>query len=205
MSETREETILRLRDELIAAAGWTWDEPSNEWRLNDTGEGCDAVALDVSEVLKAIGDGEHAYGDKIALRNALTVIGYQIWYGDVRCFNDRPSFEVLDRAVAEREWFEATLASKPDEFDVLSLVPIYKGQVEDYTLITDTKEGGLEIHVEGHETADPDSNLLPEGLSPPFRIFDVEAQDYLPGTYTDRKIAEALCREIKRLAKGDTA
>lgn len=44
--------------------------------------------------------------------------------------------------------------------------------------------------VDGHEFANAESNLAGDGQFPPFRVFDVEAQDYLPGTFPTRIAAE---------------
>lgn len=44
--------------------------------------------------------------------------------------------------------------------------------------------------VDGHEFADRESNLTGDGKFAPFRIFDTDAQDYLPGEYPTRAAAE---------------
>jgi hypothetical protein len=49
--------------------------------------------------------------------------------------------------------------------------------------------------VDGHESADTNSPLAGDGKFPPFRIFNLSKQDYLPGTYETRKAAlEALTK-----------
>ena len=32
--------------------GWKWDEDASEWRLNDDGDGCDAVAPTAEDALR---------------------------------------------------------------------------------------------------------------------------------------------------------
>ena len=66
------------------------------------------------------------------------------------------------------------------------------------------------LSVDGHEFPDSDypdgindSALLGDGQFPPFRIFDADAQDYLPGTYPTREEAEAALRAAIRKAKGE--
>lgn len=38
-------------EKALAVLGWAWDEPAKEWRLNDLGDGYDAVAGSVTEIL----------------------------------------------------------------------------------------------------------------------------------------------------------
>ena len=52
--------------------------------------------------------------------------------------------------------------------------------------------------VDGHEFANIESDLLGDGRFPPFYIFDVAAQTYLPGKYTTRKNAETALRKLNR-------
>lgn len=49
----------------------------------------------------------------------------------------------------------------------------------------------LRYCVDGHEYPDTESNLAGDGQHPPFRVFDIDAQDYLPGVYATRAEAEA--------------
>ncbi|WP_425902475.1 hypothetical protein [Agrobacterium radiobacter] len=44
--------------------------------------------------------------------------------------------------------------------------------------------------VDGHEFENEESALAGDGEFAPFRIFDIENQDYLPGTYPTREEAE---------------
>lgn len=60
--------------------------------------------------------------------------------------------------------------------------------------------------VDGHEFPEEESNLAGDGEFAPFRIFDIEAQDYLPGTYETRGGAENalsifLAKQAKELAR----
>lgn len=50
--------------------------------------------------------------------------------------------------------------------------------------------------VDGHEFPDEESNLLGDGKFPPFRIFDVEAQDYVGDKFETRIEAEVECRRM---------
>jgi hypothetical protein len=44
--------------------------------------------------------------------------------------------------------------------------------------------------VDGHEFPNEDSGLIGDGQFPPFRVFNIEAQDYEPGTYPTRAEAQ---------------
>lgn len=50
--------------------------------------------------------------------------------------------------------------------------------------------------VDGHEFENPESDLLGDGQFPPFRILDIEAQDYLPGVYNTRAEAETAMQAV---------
>lgn len=45
--------------------------------------------------------------------------------------------------------------------------------------------------VDGHEYDNEDSDLAGDGEFAPFYVFDIEGQDYLPGTYPTREAAQA--------------
>jgi hypothetical protein len=51
----------------------------------------------------------------------------------------------------------------------------------------------IKYSVDGHEFENEESNLAGDGQFPPFRIFDINAQDYLPGIYASRADAELIC------------
>lgn len=44
--------------------------------------------------------------------------------------------------------------------------------------------------VDGHEYEDPESNLAGDGEFPPFRVFDIEEQDWLGTPYDTREAAQ---------------
>lgn len=50
--------------------------------------------------------------------------------------------------------------------------------------------------VDGRESDDPDAPYAGDGQFPPFVIFDIQAQDNLPGTYATREAAEAALATI---------
>jgi hypothetical protein len=50
--------------------------------------------------------------------------------------------------------------------------------------------------VDGHEFADSDSAFAGDGQFPPFVIFDIDAQENLPGYYATREQAEQALRDI---------
>jgi hypothetical protein len=52
--------------------------------------------------------------------------------------------------------------------------------------------------VDGYEFPDEESCLLGDGAFPPFRIFDIEAQDYVGPTYNSRESAELVCEDMER-------
>jgi hypothetical protein len=53
-------------------------------------------------------------------------------------------------------------------------------------------ENGVEVRyvVDGHEFPNEDANLMGDGEYPPFLVFDVDAQDYVGGTYPTRDAAQ---------------
>lgn len=46
--------------------------------------------------------------------------------------------------------------------------------------------------VDGHEFNDSDAPLAGDGKFPPFRVFDIPAQDYVPGNHKTREGAQAV-------------
>lgn len=50
--------------------------------------------------------------------------------------------------------------------------------------------------VDGHEFDDPDSAFAGDGAFPPFRVFDIPAQDYLPGSHPTRAAAQAVADRL---------
>jgi hypothetical protein len=51
------------------------------------------------------------------------------------------------------------------------------------------------VHIDGHEFADEESNLLPEGTFAPFWVFDSFLQDYPAGPFETREAAEHAGRD----------
>ncbi len=66
--------------------------------------------------------------------------------------------------------------------------------------VAPTNPNGVRYCVDGHEFPNEDSEMLGEGAYPPFLIFDIEAQDYLPHPYPSRNEAES---ELRRLEDND--
>lgn len=54
--------------------------------------------------------------------------------------------------------------------------------------------------VDGHDTEDEDSPFQGNGQYPPFVVFDIVAQDNLPGTYRTRNEAEVVVDLLNRRA-----
>jgi hypothetical protein len=50
--------------------------------------------------------------------------------------------------------------------------------------------------VDGHDTPSPCSSLSGDGRHGPFRVFDTEAQDYLPGLYFHREEAQVVADRL---------
>lgn len=50
--------------------------------------------------------------------------------------------------------------------------------------------------VDGQESSDPDSPMVGDGMYPPFRIFEPDWQEYVPGNYATREQAEAVCERM---------
>lgn len=51
--------------------------------------------------------------------------------------------------------------------------------------------------VDGHEYPNEESCLAGDGQYKPFRIFDTDAQDYLPGVFDTREEAEAALAKME--------
>lgn len=49
---------------------------------------------------------------------------------------------------------------------------------------------GIDYCVDGYEFPDEESNLAGDGQFAPFRVFNINAQDYVGGTYTTREAAQ---------------
>lgn len=50
--------------------------------------------------------------------------------------------------------------------------------------------------VDGHQFPNEESDLLGDGKHPPFRVFNIAAQDYEPGTYPTRKAAQEVADRL---------
>lgn len=63
--------------------------------------------------------------------------------------------------------------------------------------VTDKPVGASPRYVvDGHEFPNDESSLLGDGGFPPFVVFDVEAQDNLPGTYATREAAQEVADRL---------
>lgn len=54
----------------------------------------------------------------------------------------------------------------------------------------------LNLCVDGHEFENEESDFLGDGAFPPFMIFDIEGQTYLPGEYASREKANTVMQAI---------
>jgi hypothetical protein len=52
------------------------------------------------------------------------------------------------------------------------------------------RQAAVRYCVDGHTFADAESDLAGDGAFPPFRVFHIESQDYIGGTYTTREAAQ---------------
>jgi hypothetical protein len=59
-----------------------------------------------------------------------------------------------------------------------------------YELDLERNPNGIRFCVDGHEFDNSDSPLAGDGAFAPFRVFDIPAQDYVPGTYPNRDLAQ---------------
>ena len=59
--------------------------------------------------------------------------------------------------------------------------------------------------VDGHEHDHPDANLCGDGQYPPFMVFDIEGQDWLPGVYITREAAQEEADRLNEGQNGQTA
>lgn len=68
-----------------------------------------------------------------------------------------------------------------------------------YELELELNPNGIRFCVDGLEWADDDeAPLAGDGEFPPFRVFDIPAQDYVPGTYPTREAAQAVADYLNK-------
>lgn len=67
-------------------------------------------------------------------------------------------------------------------------------------MTTEWKNPNPRFVVDGHEYPNADSNLAGDGQYPPFRIFNTDKQDYLPGKFNLRASAEAVAAKLNEEA-----
>lgn len=63
------------------------------------------------------------------------------------------------------------------------------------------QEQDFKFCVDGHEFPDEESSLLGDGMFPPFRIFDVDKQDYVGQSFNIREDAELFCQDLNQNLK----
>ena len=80
------------------------------------------------------------------------------------------AMEFVNRDEPDSDWWVAPVESPDPEVEEHELEPSFC--------------------VDGHEYDDPESNMLGDGQWAPFRVFDINAQGYLPGEYNTRQEAE---------------
>lgn len=69
---------------------------------------------------------------------------------------------------------------------------------EDLGFLKEQLRPSIRYSVDGHENADPDSPLAGDGQFGPFRIFDINAQEYLPGLFFRRDEAQIIADRLNR-------
>lgn len=73
--------------------------------------------------------------------------------------------------------------------------PYFAGMT-DYSAVEDVTH--TRFCVDGHEADDIDSPFIGDGQFPPFVVFDIEAQDNLPGTYPTRSDAQEVADRLNK-------
>lgn len=82
---------------------------------------------------------------------------------------------------------------------------VYFGSREHFNEVFDKLEASenakqVRYCVDGHEFENEESGFIGDGRYPPFVVFDIEAQDNLPGTYATREDAQVVADRLNERA-----
>jgi hypothetical protein len=103
-------------------------------------------------------------------------------------------FELYRNDPASSRYQKGFLAALLMVADELGIEVAEKNELEDQCI--ERANPNPTYAVDGHETASPCSSLTVDGQHAPFRIFDTEGQDWLPGLYFFREEAQAIADRL---------